>query len=468
MIDSIPVTVEFGSPSVDEFHNEEGKSVTQHCRSYVFELDPRTRVRFIDTPGVGDTRGVEQDRKHIDHILSYVNNFSHINAICLLFKPNSSRLNIFFRHCIRELFTLFPAAIHSQILFCFTNSRSTFYAPGDTGPLIRQMLTQEPFTRIPFRKENTFCFDSESFRYLVARRAGVSFTDDFHQEILQSWRKSVVESRRLQQQIRNMQPTFFHLALTARQVSYEIIKSARPLMETLRLIIYNWKLREANIISHQINIKSNPITIDLCTQCAKFDVVNIPPFWIADYRMPHFDDNQHPHRACTESERHFLIECLVEHEPNPEPAGLTNERWESSLDNFLSKCDQLAYFLQQQGFPMEEDPFARVLNRFIDEEQRIVSARHIETSMNQRVLRTLVDLRETRQNHLHQLTTENEQLSAEDAKQLMRELARLETVQKLIDSVNKTRQLKMNAYELRINTDQIRNRAVPQLFEVSV
>ena len=272
----------------------------------------------------------------------------------------------------------------------------------------------------------------------------------------------------MQRQILSTKPIFFHLALTVRQVIYEIIKLARPFMETLRLIVYNWKLREANIISHQINIKSNPITIELCTQCAKFELVNIAPFWIGDYRMPQFGDNQHPHRACAESEQHFLIECLVEHEPNPKPAGISNERWESSLDNFLSTCDQLAHYLHQHGVPVDEDPFARVLNRFIDEEQTIVRARHLETSMNQRVLRTLIELREIRQDHLHQLAASNEQLSLDDAKRLIQKLSQLDTVKRLIDSVDKTRQLNMNAYELRINTDQIRNRAVTQPFEIPV
>ena len=461
--------VRFGSPNVNEFHNEDGQSVTQHCRSYVFDIDSRTRLRLIDTPGVGDTRGIEQDRQHIDHILSYANNYSHINAICLLFKPNSSRLNIMFRYCIHELFTLFPTAIHSQIFFCFTNTRSTFYAPGDTGPLIKQMLQQEKLATIPFEKRNVFCFDSESFRYLIAKRVGVEMDPNLHSEFLKSWEKSVIESKRLQNTISSMKPIYFHRALTLRQLSYEIIKLARPLMETLRLIIYNWKLREANIISHQINIKSNPMTIDLCTQCAESDIINITPFWISQYRIPHSDDfHHHPHRRCTNKNEHFLIECLVEHDETSLPAGLSNERWESSLQNFLFKCDQLAYFLIQQGSPAEEDPFSCVLNRFIDEEKTIIHAQHLQTRMNQRVSGVLLGLRNSRQENYRRLNASNEQLSMEHVKRIIEELTRLDTVKRLIDSVNETRRLKMNAYELRIDTDQIRNRNTRRIFEVSV
>ena len=140
---------------------------------------------------MGDTRGLDQDEKNIQHILTYVNNLSHINAICLLFKPNASRLNIFFRSCIHQLFTYLTPIGYQNIIFCFTNARSTFYAPGDTGPLLRQMLKQEHLDDIPFQKQNTFCFDSESFRYLAARKCNVEFDDFQKEECWKSWTTSV-------------------------------------------------------------------------------------------------------------------------------------------------------------------------------------------------------------------------------------------------------------------------------------
>ena len=178
--------VEFGKADSNENHAHQGQSVTQQCKSYVFKLTNQLWLRLIDTPGMGDTRGLDQDEKNIEHILSYVNHLSHLNAVCLLFKPNDSRLNIFFRSCVNQLLTYLTPLAYNNIIFCFTNARSTFFAPGDTGPLLRRMIEKNYQNEIPFKKENTFCFDSESFRYLVARKRGVPFDEYFKQESTQS------------------------------------------------------------------------------------------------------------------------------------------------------------------------------------------------------------------------------------------------------------------------------------------
>ncbi|CAF4623010.1 unnamed protein product [Rotaria sp. Silwood1] len=77
----------------NEDHNHLGQSVTQHCKSYVFTLtDGESRgrkLRIIDTPGIGDTRDSSQDDANLQHILSYINNLTHLNAVCILLKPNN-------------------------------------------------------------------------------------------------------------------------------------------------------------------------------------------------------------------------------------------------------------------------------------------------------------------------------------------------------------------------------------------
>ncbi|CAF3569851.1 unnamed protein product [Rotaria sp. Silwood1] len=103
--------VKFGD--IDDSNNEDfdhpGQSVTQHCKAYVFYLNgtDQQKLRIIDTPGFGDTRGIEQDDLNMEPILEYVNNLSHLNAICFLLKPNASRLNISFRSCITHLLSQF-------------------------------------------------------------------------------------------------------------------------------------------------------------------------------------------------------------------------------------------------------------------------------------------------------------------------------------------------------------------------
>jgi GTP-binding protein EngB required for normal cell division len=169
--------IDINNCSNEDFNNS-GQSVTQDCKSYLFSLNDGTRLCLIDTPGFGDTRGFCQDQINMEKILKYLNHLKHINAICFLLKPNSSRLNIFFRSCFTQLIQFLGPNISHNILFCFTNSRSTFYSPGDTAPLIKSLINSLSIKDIIFKKENTFCFDNQSFRYLVARQNQIPFTDE--------------------------------------------------------------------------------------------------------------------------------------------------------------------------------------------------------------------------------------------------------------------------------------------------
>ena len=192
--------VKFGKlgTSNNENFNDVGQSVTQQCKSYIFTLQQNGRkLRIIDTPGFGDTRGLQQDDQNMQHVLQHISHLTHLNAICFLLKPNSSRLNMFFRTCLTQLFTFLAPAARKNVIFCFTNARSTFYTPGDTAPLLKAMLADSSMSDIPFQKENTFCFDSESFRYLVALRNNITFTEDDEREYQTSWSTSVRESKRL-------------------------------------------------------------------------------------------------------------------------------------------------------------------------------------------------------------------------------------------------------------------------------
>ena len=85
---------------------------------------------MIDTPGVGDTEGTEQDKKNFANTLRYIANLHEIHAICILLKPNESRMTIALRYYIGELLTHLHKNAARNIIFCFTNTRQTLYRVG--------------------------------------------------------------------------------------------------------------------------------------------------------------------------------------------------------------------------------------------------------------------------------------------------------------------------------------------------
>ena len=75
----------------DEKASVVGGSCTQKCKAYTFGIG-ETLIRLIDTPGIGDTRGFDQDVKNFKVILSHISQYDGLNAISILLKPGEERL----------------------------------------------------------------------------------------------------------------------------------------------------------------------------------------------------------------------------------------------------------------------------------------------------------------------------------------------------------------------------------------
>jgi hypothetical protein len=141
-----------------------------------------------------------------------------------------------------------------------------------------------------------------------------------------------------------------------------------------------------------------------------------------------------------------------------EAPGLKIERWQNSFHNFLLKCDRIQHFLRQQGPSAQEDPFAPILERFLEEEQQISQIRNINSIMNRRVREVLQSIKQIRQQNSQQLFESNERLSLREVYQIIDEFARIPTVKTQIDSIKRSRQLIMNTHERRISADLIKNK----------
>jgi GTPase SAR1 family protein len=180
--------------------NKIGQSATQQCKAYCFTYG-NILVRLIDTPGVGDTRGIEQDKMNFANLLSFIGEYDEIHLICILLKPNNSRITVTFEFCVKQLLCHLQKSASKNMIFLFTNARSTFYRPGDTSTSLREILkeiqSRPPFVEIPFKKETIYCLDNEAFRFLVALYNGIKFEDDERNNFSQSWSKSVTECSRL-------------------------------------------------------------------------------------------------------------------------------------------------------------------------------------------------------------------------------------------------------------------------------
>ncbi|KAF0428486.1 p-loop containing nucleoside triphosphate hydrolase [Gigaspora margarita] len=189
---------------------EKGASSTQGCKRFVFPLTDSNRViNLIDTPGIGDTRGVEQDAKNFEDILMHISYYPYLNGICILLKPDQSRMNLILKYCLYELLSHLHKSAKDNIFFCFTHSRGSNFRPGAISTLLRKELNSFKDisgVEIKFNKDTSFYFDNESFKFLAQIKKDVSFTEEEKEDFKRSWEKSVNELERLIEYVISRQP----------------------------------------------------------------------------------------------------------------------------------------------------------------------------------------------------------------------------------------------------------------------
>ncbi|KAI9687021.1 MAG: hypothetical protein M1822_002431 [Bathelium mastoideum] len=222
----------------DEHDGSTGDSATQRTTVYpvTFNMgDSILTVRLIDTPGMGDTRGVDVDKKNMADVLDTLSGYDELHGILILLKSNAARMTVTFTYCIEELLTHLHQNAAKSMVFGFTNTRISGYTPGDTfGPLTR-LLRERPQIGVTLSIPTTYCFDSESFRYLAAYKSGVTL--DNKEDYDRSWDHSRRESVRLIEHFKGNSPHRVKSTLSlngARQIISELTKPLADISQAIR------------------------------------------------------------------------------------------------------------------------------------------------------------------------------------------------------------------------------------------
>ena len=250
-----PVEIKIGEASENEVL-QTGQSATQETRAYIFNIEDR-KIRLIDTPGIGDSRGYEQDKKNFDNILSFLTRYDEIHGICILLKPNQSRLNVVFRFCVQELIAWLHTSAKKNIVFCFTNARATFYEPGDTFPALNEMLKKKKIG-ITANPENYFCFDNEAFRFLACLKNKIGFSDEDIRTYAASWDRAVNETKKLFEYVNKVPPHKIRNTLSMNEARRVIVAMSKPMAEVAKTIQEN--VEKANNAKEQINLHARDVT----------------------------------------------------------------------------------------------------------------------------------------------------------------------------------------------------------------
>lgn len=359
-----------------EDHDYPGQSVTQHCRSYIFTINSdekkRRKLRLIDTPGFSDVRGLEQDQKNMQDILWFINNLSHLHAICFVMRPDIARLQVSFRSCLSQIFNLIGKNAQENILFCFTNTRATFYAPGNTGPVLNNFFRTFPVPNLSLKKQNTFCFDSESFRYLVAKQYGVNFDSAEADDCKTTWTRSSQEAERFLAHVSQLENVYnVHTAVQSRKkTELKIQLLIRPILESIRNHLRNMILLEARKSGDTlIELRPKHLTdyMALCHRC---------PRTRREYGQFAIQmDNLHVfHSRCLTCScsmmDHTMIQYRLEYKVHKSQRPQSIGELKKIVKDLIYACGVFSYFLMDGICEMKNDRILSNMKRLIDEEKR--------------------------------------------------------------------------------------------------
>ncbi|KAM7202953.1 P-loop containing nucleoside triphosphate hydrolase [Naviculisporaceae sp. PSN 640] len=220
----------------DEHDGSKGDSATQQTAVYPITIGSKT-VRLIDTPGIGDTRGVQFDKKNMADILATLNSYEELHGILILLKSNSARLTITFEFCVKELLTHLHRSAVNNIAFGFTNTRISNYTPGDTFGPLQTLLEKQSDVHLSLTMQTSYCFDSESFRYLAAKKQGV-FMDN-EEDFRRSWKHSRDESNRLVDYFQTRPPHSVTNTISLNGTRQLVLELTKPLADISQLIRKN-------------------------------------------------------------------------------------------------------------------------------------------------------------------------------------------------------------------------------------
>lgn len=372
-------TIKLGDADPNEDHDHRSQSITQHYKSYVFEINDSTKVRIIDTPGIRYLRDGRQDKLNFKEIILAVNSLGHLNAACILLKAN-----VIEQETLKQIIDFLDQYAPENIIFCITHARVNYFKAGSMASPFKSILNSLSIDHIAFKNTNTFCCDSESFRYLVNVHNSIPVDDDQRRECEYCWSKSKSEMKRLLQYIQT-QLIPYDKWRSIRHAEIEINSLIRPMMETVRNGLRSLVIEKLGSANRFVELRSIPISQSAasCLSC-KNEPKKLGDWWIFNDCFHEFKDSCNT-CACSSS-KHIPIEYKLEYElSSTNTIHFTNDIQNELCDASIKFAD----FLMHGPYSSDNDLFMSGFSRMIAEEDELVE--HLESSkLNSNLLDELI------------------------------------------------------------------------------
>jgi hypothetical protein len=349
-----------------------------------------------------------------------------------------------------QLFDLLGENVRDKIIFCFTNARATFYTPGNTAPLLKNLLQSLPDKNVPFTKNNTFCFDSESFRYLVAIQNGIKFNESEEKDYKDSWNKSSTESKRFLEYIgTNMTASLFPGEYQSmKDAQLKISLMIRPMLEAMRNILRNvvlWNVG-ARTISIELRPRIIKCTAAICLSSPR-QSLQFGDFWITADSL-HLFHNKCRTCECSPSD-HYPIDYQLEYELCNNPAINSYEDLTQMVDDLRQASAEFAHFLVEATDTSQNDLFLTGIERMIKEEVDICASKE-SCRLNPKLLDCLKQLKKNYEEARKKLSTEKENIQLSKVYDKMQHVSKYPMVERQMSAVKEWHKFMIKYYEYEV------------------
>lgn len=92
-------------------------------------------VGIIDTPGFGDSRGIDEDRKNVKKIIDTIERAEYVNCICLVINGRQARATFQLKYVLTEISATLPKSAFNNLIIIMTNSQDVTCATFDVSEL---------------------------------------------------------------------------------------------------------------------------------------------------------------------------------------------------------------------------------------------------------------------------------------------------------------------------------------------
>lgn len=114
------------------------------------------KVGIIDTPGFGDSRGIEEDKKHSGRIVEALKGEEYVNCICLVINGRLSRASATLQYVLSEITAILPREVLNNVIVVFTNTADPLDLNFDH-TILRKYLGKPIEEEKIFFVENPYC-----------------------------------------------------------------------------------------------------------------------------------------------------------------------------------------------------------------------------------------------------------------------------------------------------------------------